>query len=113
MSYEAGLQLMVYAAAKDEKRDRARMLSIVRKLEDAQDKNGPHPGWWTYGLSANSHGTDHSNTQYAVLGLREAAFAGIPTSRKGWELTRNHWTAVNHRMAAGNIKSAVVHHPVP
>ncbi|HLQ44942.1 MAG TPA: DUF4159 domain-containing protein, partial [Planctomycetaceae bacterium] len=23
--------------------------------------------------------------------LREAAFAGIPTSRKGWELTREHW----------------------
>ena len=92
MTYEAGLQLMVYAAAKDEKRDRARMLSIVRKLEEAQDTTGPHPGWWTYRLSPNSHGSDHSNAQYAVLGLREAAFAGIPTSRKGWELTRQHWT---------------------
>ncbi len=90
-TYEAGLQLMVYAAAKDEKRDRARMLAIVRKLEDAQDTNGLHPGWWGYRLSPGSHGSDHSNTQYAVLGLREAAFAGIPTSRKGWELTRQHW----------------------
>lgn len=92
MTYEAGLQLMVYAAAKDENRDRARMLSIVRKLEEAQDTNGQYPGWWGYQLTAGGHGTDHSNTQYAVLGLREAAFAGIPTSRKGWELTRQHWT---------------------
>lgn len=92
MTYEAGLQLMVYAAAKDEKRDRARMLSIVRKLEEAQDTTGQTPGWWGYQLPPGGHGTDHSNTQYAVLGLREAAFAGIPTSRKGWELTRQHWT---------------------
>ena len=92
-TYEAGLQLMVYAAAKDEHRDRARMGSIVHKLEEAQDTNGKNPGWWTYRLSPNSHGNDHSNTQYAVLGLREAAFAGIPTSRKSWELTRQHWTA--------------------
>jgi len=90
-TYEAGLQLMVYAAAKDEKRDRARMLAIVHKLEVAQDTNGPHPGWWSYRLSPGASGSDHSNTQYAVLGLREAAFAGIPTSRKGWELTRQHW----------------------
>ena len=92
-TYEAGLQLMVYAAAKDEKRDRARMLAIVHKLEEAQDTSGPYLGWWTYRLSPNARGSDHSNTQYAVLGLREAAFAGIPTSRKSWELTRKHWTA--------------------
>lgn len=91
MTYEAGLQLMVYAAAKDEKRDRARMLAIVHKLEDAQDTTGTHPGWWNYHLRPGTQGSDHSNTQYAVLGLREAAFAGIPTSRKGWELTRQHW----------------------
>lgn len=90
-TYEAGLQLMVYAAAKDERRDRARMLSIVQKLEESQDTTGQHPGWWTYRMSPGAHGSDHSNTQYAVLGLREAAFAGIPTSRKGWELTRQHW----------------------
>jgi hypothetical protein len=91
-TYEAGLQLMVYAAAKDEKRDRARMLSIVRKLEEGQSTRGEHPGAFTYQLSPNNSGGDHSNTQYAVLGLREAAFAGIPTSHKNWELTRKHWS---------------------
>lgn len=98
-TYEAGLQLMVYAAAKDEKRDRARMLAIVRKLEDAQDTTGRIPGWWNYHLRPGAEGSDHSNTQYAVLGLREAAFAGIPTSRKGWELTRQHW--INAQSADG------------
>lgn len=88
-TYEAGLHLMVYAAAKDEGRDRARMMSIVQKLENAQDNNG----WWGYTLAPGSQGTDHSNTQYAVLGLREAAFAGIPTSRKSWEATLRHWVA--------------------
>ena len=92
-TYEAGLQLMVYAAAKDEKRDRARMLAIAHKLEEGQVARGDHPGGWHYLLPANSNAFDHSNTQYAVLGLREAAFAGIPTSRKGWELTRTHWTS--------------------
>lgn len=90
-TYEAGLHLMVYAAAKDEKRDRPRMLAIVRKLEDAQNTNGEYAGDWSYRLS-QAGGGDHSNTQYAVLGLRDAAFAGIPTSRKSWELTRQHWT---------------------
>lgn len=91
-TYEAGLQLMVFAAAKDGSRDRGRMATIVRILEEGQDATSPDRGWWGYGLAPNSIGTDHSNAQYAVLGLREAAFAGIPTSRKSWELTREHWT---------------------
>ncbi len=91
-TYEAGLQLMVYAAAKDGNKDRARMAGIVRTLEEAQQQADNSRGWWSYTLAPNSNGSDHSNTQYAVMGLREAAFAGIPTSRKGWELTREHWT---------------------
>ena len=90
-TYEAGLQLMVYAAAKDGTRDRARMVSIVKALEDAQDSTSANPGWWSYTLTVGGQGSDHSNAQYAVLGLREAAFAGIPTSRKSWEATKRHW----------------------
>ncbi len=108
-TYEAGLQLMVYAAAKDGNRDRARMMTITKSLEDAQDTNGGS-GWWSYGLSGGP-GSDHSNTQYAVLGLREAAFAGVPTSRKGWEATKRHWVTAQSAdggwgyTAAGNGSS--------
>ena len=90
-TYEAGLQLMVYAAAKDGPRDRARMAAIVRDLEDGQDSTSNMRGGWHYDLRKGTNSHDHSNTQYAVLGLRDAAFAGIPTSRKSWELTREHW----------------------
>ena len=83
---------MVYAAAKDGGRDRARMMTIVKDLEAAQDTISEHRGGWHYEVRPGTNSFDHSNVQYAVLGLREAAFAGIPTSRKGWELTREHWT---------------------
>ena len=91
-TYEAGLHLMVFAAAKDTNRDRARMATLVKMLEHGQDRTTPQRGWWHYSLESEAHSGDHSNTQYAVLGLREAAFAGIPTSRKCWELTKEHWT---------------------
>jgi hypothetical protein len=91
-TYEAGLQLMVYAAAKDGNRDRARMMTIVKDLEEAQDKTSDFRGGWHYDVRPGTTSFDHSNVQYAVLGLREAAFAGIPTNRKTWELTREHWT---------------------
>ena len=91
-TYEAGLQLMVFAAAKDGHRDRARMVTIVSDLEKGQDSTSGNRGGWHYDLLPGTTSFDHSNTQYAVLGLREAAFAGIPTSRKSWELTREHWT---------------------
>ncbi|MFM9965714.1 MAG: DUF4159 domain-containing protein [Planctomycetaceae bacterium] len=91
-TYEAGLQLMVFAAAKDGHGDRARMATIVAALEAAQDSTSAMRGGWHYDVRPNTVSFDHSNAQYAVLGLREAAFAGIPTSRKSWELTREHWT---------------------
>ncbi len=91
-TYEAGLQLMVFAAAKDGHRDRARMVTIVSDLETGQDSTSANRGGWYYDLRPGTASFDHSNSQYAVLGLREAAFAGIPTSRKSWELIREHWT---------------------
>lgn len=91
-TYEAGLQLMVFAAAKDGNRDRARMMTIVSEMEVGQDTTSDNRGGWHYDLSPRTTSFDHSNAQYAVLGMREAAFAGIPTSRKSWELTRQHWT---------------------
>lgn len=98
-TYEAGLQLMVYAAAKDGNRDRARMVTIVKLLEDSQDSTSETRGGWHYEVGSRTRSHDNSNTQYAVLGLREAAFAGIPVSRKSWELTREHWT--NGQVADG------------
>jgi hypothetical protein len=90
-TYEAGLQLMVFAAAKDGNRDVARMVTIVKDLEAGQDKTSGSRGAWHYELNPGTATFDHSNAQYGVLGLREAAFAGVPTNRKTWELIREHW----------------------
>ncbi|HEX6985374.1 MAG TPA: DUF4159 domain-containing protein, partial [Planctomycetaceae bacterium] len=42
-------------------------------------------------LVAALTGGDRSNGQFAVLGLREAAFAGIPVNRATWLNIANHW----------------------
>lgn len=91
-TYEVSLLLMVYAAAKD-KDDNGRMRRLVTRLEKSQKSFGPMKGCWSYS-TANAiidTGGDHSNGQFAVLGLFEAAMAGIPVDRKVWENARNHW----------------------
>lgn len=92
MTYEASLMLMVFAAVKDRK-DRIRMRKLVGDLEAAQVRNGDMQGCWSY-YTNNAFidtGGDHSNGQFAVLGLYEAAHVGIPVSRKTWEAAQLHW----------------------
>jgi hypothetical protein len=96
LTYEISLMIQALTAAKDGQRDTARLISLVRKLEDGQIKNGPNAGGWAYGsvgIGGNLGGGDRSNSQFAVLGLREAQYAGIPVNRKVWELTREYWTS--------------------
>ncbi|MEM9702818.1 MAG: prenyltransferase/squalene oxidase repeat-containing protein, partial [Planctomycetota bacterium] len=94
-TYDVSLALMAFAAAKDGRRDGARMLALTRALEAGRVKVGPHRGGWTYGLGENNRGADRSNSQYAVLGLRDAAYAGIPVQRQTWEDVRNYWVGGN------------------
>lgn len=92
-TYEVSLLLMVYAAAKD-KNDNRRMSRLVTRLEQSQKSFGPMKGCWSYSTSKNAiidTGGDHSNGQFAVLGLFEAAMAGVPVDRKVWESARDHW----------------------
>lgn len=92
-TYEASLLLMVFATAKDSN-DRRRMRSLVRRLEGAQKSFGRMKGCWSYSTSQKAFidtEGDHSNGQFAVLGLFEAAMAGVPVDRKVWESARDHW----------------------
>lgn len=91
-TYESSLLLMVYAAVKDNK-DRQRMRSLVRRLENSQKTFGNMKGCWSYSTedALIDTGGDHSNGQFAVLGLFEAAMAGVPVSRSVWEAAREHW----------------------
>jgi hypothetical protein len=91
-TYDVSLLLMVYAAAKD-RNDKGRMRRLVTRLEDSQKSFGPMKGCWSYS-TANAiidTGGDHSNGQFAVLGLFEAAMAGVHVKRSVWENAREHW----------------------
>lgn len=89
MTYEVSLALMVYSLVKDPK-DRVRMNGLVRQLEESQITRGKMKGCWDYNAPLGTGG-DHSNGQFAVLGLFEAAMAGISVSRETWTAAREHW----------------------
>lgn len=91
-TYNASLLLMALCAARDPN-DIGRITTLATRLEEAQVKNGNEnlpAGGWSYG-AGGIFGGDPSNTQYAILGLREAAEYGVPVSRKTWELARDYW----------------------
>lgn len=92
-TYEISLMIQAFAAAKDGKRDTAKVLGLVRKLEDSQVRGGPNDGSWSYGrgMGLPQNSGDRSNAQFAVLGLREAQEMGVPVSLDVWRRARSHW----------------------
>lgn len=94
-TYEAAVLIMALAAAGDPQ-DRPRIADLAGRIEAGQILRGPDTGLWSYELDGRKTavgGTqaDRSNGQFAVLGLREAAWAGVPVSRKTWERVRDDW----------------------
>lgn len=103
-TYDASLLIMVLAAAKEGGTDDARIASLVKQLEQSQSSRGPNSGGWSY--HHNSRGeSDNSNSQFALLGLREAQYAGIPVSRHVWELARTYWTQRQNNDGGWNYKT--------
>lgn len=93
-TYDAALMIMAFVAAKDPSRtDLARIARLAAWLEDTQTKNGNNLGGWSYG-DVGLGGGDPSNAQFAVLGLREAAEAGIPVKPDVWERARAYWEGI-------------------
>lgn len=88
-NYDASLLLMALCAAK-EPNDFARITSLAQRLESAQTTAGNSSGGWSYNVDIN-FGGDPSNTQYAILGLREAAEYGVPVSRAVWSRAKDYW----------------------
>lgn len=92
-TYEISLMVMALAAAKD-RADLPRIHAWARWLEEAQITNeATNPGAWTYSQRGGQSdlGGDPSNTQFAILGLREAAEAGVQVNRLVWERSRGYW----------------------
>lgn len=101
--YEASLMIMALCAVEELDQDRPRIRRLVNLLEATQCRNGPAKGLWGYSLvgrgtsAPGSNSEDHSNSQFAVLALRDAAYAGIEVDRRVWELSHEHWLAAQQR----------------
>ena len=92
-TYEVSLMIMAFAAAKDGNRDQPRLLNLTQKLIRSQvGGNSDNTGGWGYNRSeAPASHTDRSNSQFAILALREAQYAGIPVDRTTWEQAKGYW----------------------
>lgn len=88
--YEVSLTIMALCAAEEYDRDRVQITRLTRALEKAQQTIGVHSGGWDYRLTGNSS-SDRSNSQYAVLALRDAAYAGVRVDQGVWRRTQEHW----------------------
>lgn len=93
--YETSLIIMALCAAEQYDRDLPRIQLLSTALENAQIRNGETAGLWNYNLSGGGGG-DASNGQYAVLALRDAAYAGATVSRKTWERIHEYWTTAQN-----------------
>ncbi len=90
--YDVALMLMALSATKDPN-DLGRITTLANRLQEAQVTVGGEnipAGGWSYSETRRGAG-DPSNTQYAILGLREAAEYGIPVSRAVWQRAQNYW----------------------
>lgn len=107
--YEISLMIMALVAAKDGDRDKPRIITLAQKLENAQIKAGnfreDFNGGWGYDRAAGAGG-DNSNSQFAVLGLREAAQAGVNVDREVWKRIRQHWLTCQNGDGGWNYKHA-------
>ncbi len=91
-TYETSLMVMALVAAKEWERDKPRITTLALKLQDMQTTRGPNAGMWNYGSGQLGGGSeDNSNTQFGLLGLREAALSGVIIHRKTWELAAEHF----------------------
>lgn len=96
-TYDIAMVIQALAAA-DDIRDQGRLARLAAKLEDYQ-QGGDFSGAWGY--DGGEGWWDMSNTQFAVLGLREAAYAGVPISRETWERSQQ----LLLRTQIGNVDS--------
>jgi hypothetical protein len=91
-TYAVGLKCQALAAAGVKGDDKGSELwNAAAWLCNAQGKKGS----WCYTGGGNEG--DNSNTQFAMLGLHEAAKAGFPVPQIVWERGAMHWVTTQHQ----------------
>lgn len=88
-TYVTGIRSSLWSKIKDPK-FRELLKTDAQFLIDAMTRrDGTINGFFSYAKPGASAG-DHSNTQYGVLGLRDAALRGIEIEPKYWEAIEQH-----------------------
>ena len=83
-TYELSMAIQALVAA-GQKEDFARVARMAKTLELLQQPTG---GWH---YTAGGGGWDNSNTQFAILALRDAAYFGVTISETTWDKAQRHW----------------------
>jgi hypothetical protein len=91
LTYEISLLIQILAEAGDFEKDAAQISKLAKMLQDSQIPVGADVGSWSYTGSEPSRG-DHSNSQFAILGLHAAEQAGEVIPSHVWVMARQHWT---------------------
>lgn len=87
--YETSLVVMALCAAEELDRDLPRIQLYARLIEESQT---PDTGYWDYVVRRGGSGPgDASIGQFAVLALRDAAYAGVQVSRETWQRAHDRW----------------------
>lgn len=94
--YEGSLMLMALCAAEEYQRDMDQIRYLADLLVRTQSTQGPTSGLWGYELAGfggtpGGNREDHSNGQFAILALRDAAYAGFEVDRSVWRRAHEHW----------------------
>lgn len=96
--YQVSLMIMALCAAEQPKVDRTRIERLVDRLARTQARSGPSRGMWGYWLAGSGGGgtpgansEDRSNSQFALLALRDATYFGIKVQREIWQRAHESW----------------------
>jgi len=93
-TYDISLMVMALATAKN-KRDNFRISQLVSLLEKGQAKAGAGKvGGWPYFCRDSKLAVDRpdrSNSQFAVLALRDAVRAGVSVKKSTWQRVKTYW----------------------
>ena len=89
-TYSASLQTLALAMLSPDA-DRAILERNAAWLEEAQVKQGPGSGSWSYAPTQGRGIGDNSNSQFALLALHEAARAGVRVREETWVRAQQYW----------------------
>ena len=86
-TYSTALKIQALAAA-----DPKKYFEDIRSAAEALFNSQTSVGMWSYGAARGGGGRgDNSNTQFALLGLHEAAKAGVKIPDQVWTHAQNHF----------------------